>query len=422
MSPHQPHNRRTRAILLTLTTLSILGGTTEASAQSLELTIGGYIQGLAIAMDQSSQNQLDPDTGQPLNDERFALRRGRLVIAAHNPNAYGRLELDGSTHNGPQVQLKGAVIGLHTTQQHDTRWPLLEARLGLMASPFGAELQRSSRHRPFVERSNAINAFFPGTQDVGAEIRGQWRFVRYQLALMNSEPLGSDDHPGQDPTASKDLVARVGVVIPVTDTFTLEMGTSVLQGEGLSPSIATTKDSVQWIDANENGVVEVSELQPIPGVAGRPAQSFDRSALGADATAKLNIPHLGALRLSADLYWALNLDRAVVPADPVTQGRDLRELGWMVSLEQALTRHALLAVRYDHYNPDADDTETIAADLVPRDRSVSTLAINATWTTFDPMTVSLEYNHNDNNDGRNADGSPTRLKDDRLLVRAQVEF
>lgn len=388
------------------------------AAEPIELDGGGYLQPAAILGDQASVDQLDPATRAPLNADRFLVRRARLRLNLTAGAGHGSLELGANTVNGPQVRFIRALAGLQLRPRADG-WPLLDGRIGLMPTPFGGALQRGSSERPFLERSLAERAFFPGTHDVGAELRGQWRFVRYQLAAMNGTPISTPEQAGQDPTAAKDLLARIGTIFEGAG-WQVEAGASVLVGEGLSPGAPSTKDSVQWQDANQNGAVEISELQPIAGVAGRPAEAFPREALGADLRGRFELPWLGPLEVFGELYWGRNLDRGALPADPVTLGRDLREVGLQAGFWQAIRSHGLVGLRIDTYDPDADATERIAADLVPLDRSVTTVTGVLGWTSFAPLQLFLQYDHEDNRRGRGADGSPARLAADRLTLWAQV--
>lgn len=386
-----------------------------AAAEPIDLAPTGYLQPAFVVADQSSVDELDAATRAPLNQDRALVRRARLGVRLTAGAGFAAVELDANTVNGMQARVTRALAGIEARRDE---WAIA-GELGLMPTPFGGALQRSSMDRAFIERSVAERALFPGTHDLGAHLRGRWRFVRYQLAAMNGAPIGADDFAAQDPNANKDLIGRLGVDLDVGG-LRVASGASLLIGEGLSPGTASTKDAVQWQDANQNGVVELTELQPIPGQVGRPSAAFDRSALGLDLRVVFDIPGLGEMQIDGELFWAVNLDRARVPADPVLLGRDLRELGLLAAITQQVTAHARLGLRWDHYDPDADATERIAANLVPFDRSVTTWTAALAWTTFAPFALTAQYDHEDNQLGRGADGRPARLANDRLTLWAQV--
>ena len=409
-----------------------------------DLQVFGYLQAAAVFFDESSVDELDPSTATPLNDTRFLIRRARLGASARHRFAYGRVELDGNTVRGPTVRLISAFAGLWLPKaggtDDDGSWPLVEGRIGLFRTPFGAEVQEASRDRLYLELSNMANALFPGEYDQGLEVKGQWRFLRYQLATMDGAPLGDRGSPGFDPTARRDFIGRVGVDVVVVDGARLSAGGSLLGGQGLSLGSPATKDSIQWRDGNGNGAVELPELQPIAGRAAVPSTPFFRSAAGADVDLRLALP-LGflvgddpalagtpgsvppwELRLFGELVFAQNLDRGRFVADPVAVGRDLRELGFAVGVTQQLTRFGALGVRYDWYTPDFDAAERRAATLVPVDQSVSTLAVVVAWIPIEAFVLALELNLNDNHLGRDVAGTPARLADNRLFLRAQMNL
>ena len=85
-----------------------------------------------------------------------------------------------------------------------------------------------------------------------------------------------------------------------------------------------------WRDQNEDGIVQQTELQSIPGSPATPSEGFQRFALGGDARLHVGIPVIGELTLRTELVRAKNLARGVFVADPVASSRDLRELGWYV--------------------------------------------------------------------------------------------
>src|SRR6185503_8567582 len=105
---------------------------------------------------------------------------------------------------------------------------------------------------------------------------------------------------------------------------------------------SSTKDVITWRDTNENGVIELSELQAIAGTAGTPSSSFDHRALGADLRVRAMIGSLGELSIFGELIFANNLDRAMLPADPVSLGRDMRERGFSVGFTQSIFDTAII--------------------------------------------------------------------------------
>jgi hypothetical protein len=383
--------------------------------------ITGFIQADWNILRQSSEDQVNPSTLQPINDERFLIRRARLRTTLDKTYVAGALEFDGNTVNGSTARIVGAEASVKLPGEEGAPLPLLMATIGLFKIPFGYELLQSDRDRLFMERSTAEQALFPGEYDVGARLSGGWRFVRYMVALQNGDPLGEKAFPGRDPNSAKDFSGRIGVDTPVTDTISIAAGFSGLEGKGFHRGNPATKPTIQWSDRNEDGAFQTNELVTSPGLAATPSANFTRFAYGADLELSVGIPGLGKAQAYGEFYMAKNLDRNKVIADPLGPvGRDYRELGWYVAGLLDLGELVTVGARWDTYNPDMDSTDPVRV-LVPTDLSFSTLALAAEVHNANGRLV-LEYDHNNNKSGRDSTGLPATLKDDSVILRGQVSF
>jgi hypothetical protein len=292
--------------------------------------------------------------------------------------------------------------------------------MGLFRIPFGREVPQDDRYRPFMERSTAARALFPGEADLGARLSGGWHFIRYALAVMNGQPLGSNAFAGLDPNHQKDILGRVGVEQSL-DKVDFVGGISGLRGTGFHAGQQASKSTVQWNDSNENNQLTTDEIKGVPGTPASPSSNFTRLAFGADASLSARFSSLIRTTLAAEFYLASDLDRAIMPADPKgTAGRDFRELGYYVALVQEYGRWRL-GVRYDYYNPDQDSNKLLDINPVLTDASYSTLAVVAACTA--PWgRLLVEYDRNHNHLGIDAKGLPTNLDDNAVLVRGEVSF
>jgi hypothetical protein len=381
----------------------------------------GYLQADWNIWRQSSEDEINPSTLAPLNDERFLIRRARLKTTIDREYVAGALEFDGNTVNGTTARLVNAEASIKLPGEEGSPLPLLMGTVGLFKIPFGFELLQSDRDRIFLERSTAEQALFPGEYDLG--LRGQlnWRFVRFALALMNGDPLGEKAYPGRDPNGAKDLVGRVGVETPVVDNVMVAAGFSGLTGKGFHRGTPATKAVIQWSDKNEDGAFTSDEIVTIPGSAATPSQNFSRFGYGADVNLTVTIPQVGVATVYGEVYIAKNLDRAKLVADPLGPlGRDARELGYYGAALFQIGDLTTLGVRYDSYNPDLDSTNP-AKPLVPTALSYSTLSAVVAFGTPNGR-VQLEYDHNTNHSGRDLMGRPASLKDDAVILRGQVGF
>jgi hypothetical protein len=403
-----------------------------APVTSPDLAISGYVHADWAVFRESSQNEVNPSTGEPLNEDRFLIRRARLRLESDQGLVHGVFVLDANTVRGPQVRpwnLEASLKWPTTTAyrgpaaiaQSTSDEPFVIVSAGLLITPFGFEVPELENQRPFLERSTMAGELVPQSYDLGVRVLGGYRFVNYALGIMNGDPIGESTFPGRDPNKSKDLVFRVGAVAEVTSGLRFDAGFSGLTGRGFHKGASPSKDQLVWRDQNEDGQVQQTELQVLAGSPATPSEGFQRFALGADARVRMKLPVLGDLMLRGELVRAKNLGRGTFVADPVAASRDLRELGWVLSVTQEITQWALVGVRYDTYDPDADARDQRPFALVPRDSSVSTWAFMAT-ARWKKARLVAEYDHRENSLGRDVTGAPTTLADDSFTLRAAVAF
>jgi hypothetical protein len=379
----------------------------------------GLVQVDATLLSQSSVDELDPATREPLNDRAFALRRARLAAQLSTGLVRGTVGIQASSVLAP-LSIYLAELSLNYPAQAPR--PLLMAAAGVFVIPFGLEQRELVATRAYLEPSQWVSALFPGRRDLGARVEARWRFLHALVAVMNGEPDERSVVPLRDTNAAKDFIARFRVIGSVHDTTRLAFGTSLLLGTGFSPGKRESKDALVWRDVNEDGVVQTSELQVIAGSAAEPSQNFQRFGIGVDAALSARLPVLGELNAFAELSLAKNLDRGLWPADPVAAGRDLRELGWAVGARQAITRHVEVGARYDVYDPDFDRSERRGTTFVPVDARFGTLSVFAALHTFQTLRLTVQYDHRRNPLGRTASGAEATLAADTLVVRAQLVF
>ncbi|MEY4579795.1 MAG: hypothetical protein RL701_4498 [Pseudomonadota bacterium] len=379
----------------------------------------GLVQVDAVVYNQSSVDQLDPGSGVSLNENRFVLRRARLQADVERGYFRGYISLEANSQSDPPLRVQRAEVAVRYPADSAPS-PLLAAA-GLFIIPFGFGTLESDNERLFLEPPHWVNAFFPGRRDLGARVEGRYRFLHANLAVMNGEPSNAA-FPIRDPNIAKDFVARVTASGAITSAVQVTGGASLLLGSGFHRGKQQTKDSLIWRDVNEDGAVQITEVQVIAGASAEPSRNFARYGLGGDLVVRARLPVIGDLLVFGEVAWGKNLDRGLWPADPVAAGRSFRELGYALGISQQLTRHAELGVRYDGYNPDLDASDRQGRTLVPIDASFRTLALTAAWRSFDIGRIAVEYAHHQNALGRNQNGTPTTLAADSLTIRAQLVF
>lgn len=393
---------------------------------------------------QSSLNAIDTSSGLALNDDRFLLRRARLRASGEREYLGGWLELDANTVAGPQVQPfeAGLITGwptgfaaqrqqvsqgsdlaraTHVSPSHSGTDGAVSLAAGLLRIPFGFDGQEPLTRRPWLERGRFSTALFGQARDLGVSLSAAYDVVRLEVAINNGSPLGTPQYAAIDPERGKDWTGRLGIDWPIADQLRVEAGWSWLTGKALSPGTAATKDTVVWVDDNENGLVEVVELSPAPGNPATPSSTFHHYALGLDARATWTTSNVGSLQLRAEVVRAVNLDRTVEPADPMRLGRDVRELGLILGARYELWQLLSVGVRYDLYDPDADATRREVATVVPSNRSYRTLALSLGVRRWGGRFL-CQYDFEKNALGRDPSGRPTTLLDNRLTARAELTF
>jgi len=387
-----------------------------------DVQLHGYIQTDGVAWSQSSQDQLAPSTSEPLNQERLLIRRARIEADIRRGRLLGLVELDGNTVHGPALGLASTEISYLAARAQAERTDLFMVSLGLLRIPFGAEVQERDRDRLFLERSNVSRALFPGTFDLAVRLQARWRALVLQVALPNGEPLGSGRFALQDTNAAKDIAGRIGVAVARVGRLRVDGGISMLEGTGFHAGTPATKDVLVWRDQNEDGIVQTSEIQIIPGSPATPSSNFYRFAAGCDLRLAVDLPRLGETSAFGEVVWAGNLDRALVPADPVASGRDVRELGIVSGFTQELGAHLVFGLRYDWYNADLDASTALPVRVVPTSAVFSTMAFVLAWRFSGLDRIALELDLNRNPLGRDSAGLPTNLPSDTLTVRAQLAY
>jgi hypothetical protein len=384
--------------------------------------IAGYVQG-EYQSHADSEEQLRQGGGL-LNQDRFLVRRARLVLKRAWEFSSLEVELDENSTSGPAFGLYRAEASLFYRGPNEaSKPPVLQLTVGAFKLPFGFELPESSSQRWFAERTQLSRALWPSEIDVGARLSGSLSAFRYALAVTNGEPLGEKSgFQLQDPNANKDVTLNVGVKASPVEGFEISGGVSALTGKGFHAGTGLTKAVVGWRDINENGLIDSGELVGAAAQAETPSKNFERFAIGADLELTLKTA-LGASMLYGEFIAAKNLDRGFFVADPIAAPQvDLRELGFYVGFLQNITQYAVVGVRGEYYDPNADSSEPRAGRVVPLKNTVKVVSPIAGLTLPNRARLLFQYDFIRDHLGRNSAGVPVDLKNDAWTVRLQVNL
>jgi hypothetical protein len=397
----------------------------QAATGSHELfgyDISGYVQ-TQFEYHQDSEDQLRQG-GALLNQNRFLIRRGRIRVAREWDWASVVVEFDGNTSKGASARLqKGEASLVYRRSATKGRPPLLQLTAGMFDLPFGFEMTDSSKSRWFMERSILSRALFPGEPDVGAKLHGGVSFLRYSVALTNGEPLDEKSGYGlQDPNANKDVTVRFGVDTQVAERWQVAGGVSYNAGKGFHAGTDATKQTLSAQDANGDAIADNNTITVNAAQAATPSENFSRWAVGADLQLRLKT-WLGTSVAYGEVVAAQNLDRGLYIADP-TVGKKLnvREFGGYVGFTQELTKYFICGIRGDYYDPNADFLDDRAGKQVPTSLRVLGLSPMVGFVLPERGRLLLQWDIQDNRFARDETGVPTRLKNNAVTARLQVNL
>jgi hypothetical protein len=381
---------------------------------------------------QDSEDQIQQG-GVYLNQDRFSIRHARARFDAAWQYTELSLEVDGSTTNGAAFGFRRAEASLvyrgrepwsgkvETRGPRDADTPPIKLTLGLTDIPYGFEMVDAVRDRVFMERSLGSLALFPSDADVGARLTGALGVLRYSLAVMNGVPIDDTPGSGKDPIGAKDVIARFGADTTPAHGLRIAGGLSILRGQGFHAGTPATANTLQWVDTNENEVVDPGEIVGVPGAAATPSATFARWAYGMDLRVHLRTA-LGETMAYGEATLAQNLDRGLFVADPVATGIDVREIVAYAALVQDVTEHGLIGIRYDVYNPNADFFDSRGGQLIPSSQTIQTVSPLVGLVLPGRARLLFQYDVVRDLLARDAQGVPTSSKDDRWTLRLQVQL
>lgn len=282
--------------------------------QLAKVKLSGYIQGRFEWHDDSA-NGLNA-AGKPATTTQFLVRRGRLKASYAGAFAEFLLQVDAT---GKGVALKDAEATFIEP------WTGLDLRLtaGQFKWPFGYEVLQSSGIREMPERTRVIRTLFPGERDRGLRLQASVSFLRLSAALVNGNGTEDTIYGANDQNRFKDIVGRIGA-----DFDGLVFGVSGYWGEGLSTKVGDPKAT-----------------PPVPSTFTK----FDKTRIGIDVEAYVDVPSLGGLALKGEIIRAEELG-----ADP---------LGFWVLAAQNVGDALGAFVRFDRYDPDIHEGDDAITTL-----------------------------------------------------------
>jgi hypothetical protein len=185
--------------------------------------------------------------------------------------------------------------------------------------------------------------------------------------------------------------------------------------------LPATKDTLQWVDINSDGVVADNETVGVPGSAATASKNFDRWVLGLDAGGFLE-SSLGRTSVYAEVYLASNHDRAVAVADPVAAGRDVREAGVSAGISHLILGRVFAGLQLGVYDSDSDVIVERRGELLGASQTTWTWAPVVGAQLPGNARLSAEYDFIFDHLARNAAGIPKDSKNNTFTIRLEARL
>jgi hypothetical protein len=287
----------------------------ETSVAGLKkLKFSGYVQGRFTDGEKGSFQKIYTTGYKDLDREGFYVRRGRLKAAYDAGGAMAVIQLDAT---GSGVSLKEAYAQLKLPFD-------VTVDAGQILIPFGYEVGViSSSGLDVLERASIIRKMVNGEYDRGATVAWKKAGFNAKVGLFNGNGVDGDK---KDNDNLKDVIGRVAY-----DFGIVNVGAS-----GWFGKLRVYRDAVS-------------------GTTTLPAGDYDRTRLGLDAQAYLDLLPVGGTALKAELIRGETIiDKTDTAAALVALKTGIPQLGWYLTLSQAIGKSDAVAVRYDYHDENTD--------------------------------------------------------------------
>jgi len=342
----------------------------EASVKSLKkLRFSGYVQARYAEGEKAVYG-----TRSSIDKEGFYIRRGRFKAVYDAGNARAGIQLD-ATASGVSLKEAFATVKLPMGFSVDA---------GQILLPFGYEVGVTSSSRlDVLERSAAIRKLLAGEYDRGVQVNWHRGGLQAKLGVFNGNGV---DGGAYDNDRAKDVVGRVSY----------DFGVATVGASGWLGTLRVYDDAVS-------------------GSTTLPAGDFDRTRIGLDAQAFLDLLPIGGTALKGEFIQGQTiLGKSLTDADLVALKAEVPQLGWYLLVNQAIGKDDAVAIRYDFYDEDTDKTDGEAGA-----KATGTLAVAYHHCFGGNFKASVLYELPRQVKGPSGFKDP---KDDALTVQLQASF
>jgi hypothetical protein len=383
------------------------------------LNISGYMQPQFQVAQSKGAPSYEGGNFSEFSNNRFMLRRARLkvdyILASKDksfPKALFTFQFD-ATERG--VFVRDMFLRLYEPKSQN-----LSVTMGLVARPFGYEVNLSSSYRETPERGRMSQILMPTERDLGvmftyeSQKPGHKLPIKFDIGLFNGEGLAGPT----DFDSYKDLISRLTLKqVNVSKSIFISGGLSFLNGGWRQ----ATKYKYEMGDKNGNKYFVVDSSESNIG------EKASKEYYGADV--QLGYRHgWGKTELRAE-YWrgkqpgtsTSTTNPGTLPLTP-TYIRNF-DGAFFYFLQNIINQKWELMLKYDWYDPNtkAAKTEIGSSNLTIADIKFSTLGAGITRYFSGNLKI-LAYYDFVRNENTLIPGFTSDAKDDIFTLRMQVRF
>jgi len=383
------------------------------------LNISGYMQPQFQVAQSKGAPSYEGGNFSEFSNNRFMLRRARLkvdyILASKDksfPKALFTFQFD-ATERG--VFVRDMFLRLYEPKSQN-----LSVTMGLVARPFGYEVNLSSSYRETPERGRMSQILMPTERDLGvmftyeSQKAGHKSPLKFDVGLFNGQGLAGPT----DFDSYKDLISRLTLKpVNVSKSIFVSGGLSFLNGGWRQ----ATKYKYEMGEKNGNKYFVVDSSESNIG------EKASKEYYGADV--QLGYKHgWGKTELRAE-YWrgkqpgtsTSTTNPGTLPLTP-TYIRNF-DGAFFYFLQNIINQKWELMVKYDWYDPNtkAKEKEIGSSNLTVGDIKFSTLGVGITRYFSGNLKI-LAYYDFVRNENTLLQGFTSDAKDDIFTLRMQVRF
>lgn len=383
------------------------------------LHIGGYMQ---------PQFQLAQSKGAPsyeggefsdFSNSRFMLRRARLKLDyllpskdKDFPNALFTFQFD-ATERG--VFVRDMFLRVYEPKSHN-----LALTMGLVARPFGFEVNLSSGYRETPERGRMSQILMPSERDLGAMLtyesqkRNSKSPLKFDIGLFNGQGVSGPT----DFDSYKDLISRLTLKpLDISKAIFISGGLSFFNGGWRQATKYKYEMSEQ--NGNKSFVVDSSDSNM--------GDKAPREYYGADV--QLGYRHgWGKTEIRAEYWQGTQPGTSTTTSNPGTLPLTPTYIrpfngAFFYFLQNIINENWEVMAKYDWYDPNtkAEKNEIGLTNLTVADIKFSTLGLGITRYFSNNLKV-LAYYSIVRNEHTLLPGFTSDIEDDIFTLRMQIRF